>query len=255
MNRKIAVVIPAYKEDFDKYEKVSFERCYEVFSSHYDVILFTPETTDFTQIRKNYPLIKHQKYNTEAFASIASYNKMLLSADFYCQFSDYQYILIYQLDGYVFRDRLAEWCDMGYDYVGAPWLFRGTGVDWINLAIRNLLLLIGFYHISLFRYRKVGNGGVSLRNVQRFAELAESISGRVSRSERFRAGRFNEDIYWSLIAKGLSKPDWRTAARFSIDMLPSGLNDVDPDLCHGWSKNIATRNYWQLSSVDNQDNP
>lgn len=246
MNNRIAVVIPAYKEGFDKYERISFERCYEVFSSRYDVILFTPETTEFAQLRADFPLIKHKKYHTEAFASISSYNKMLLSADFYRQFSDYQYILICQLDGYVFRDRLAEWCDAGYDYVGAPWLFRGTGVDWINRIIRDLLLRVRFYHISLFRYRMVGNGGVSLRHVGRFTELSECISGRISRSRRFLSGRFNEDVYWSLVAKGLRKPDWRTAACFSIDMLPYGLDDIDPDMCHGWSKSESTRAYWGL---------
>lgn len=44
----------------------------------------------------------------------------MLSAEFYDRFAAYEYVLIYQLDAFVFADRLAEFCQMGYDYIGAP---------------------------------------------------------------------------------------------------------------------------------------
>ena len=46
---------------------------------------------------------------------------MLLTADFYRRFTDYEYILIHQLDVFLFEDKLLEFCDMGYDYIGAPY--------------------------------------------------------------------------------------------------------------------------------------
>jgi hypothetical protein len=36
-----------------------------------------------------------------------------LSASFYERFLDTKYILIYQLDAFVFKDELQEWCDKG----------------------------------------------------------------------------------------------------------------------------------------------
>lgn len=52
------------------------------------------------------------------------YNRLMLSEDLYSAFSNYEYILICQSDAYIFRDELKEWCEAGYDYVGAPWLRR-----------------------------------------------------------------------------------------------------------------------------------
>ena len=77
----------------------------------------------------------------------------MLSSEFYRRFSKFEYILIYQLDAFVFKDQLNYWCKKGYDYIGAPW-FEGfhltkTGVN-----------IIG-----------VGNGGFSLRRVKTHIDL------------------------------------------------------------------------------------
>lgn len=44
----------------------------------------------------------------------------MLEADFYRRFGKYKYMLIYQLDAFVFSDKLLDFCEMGYDYIGAP---------------------------------------------------------------------------------------------------------------------------------------
>ena len=35
-------------------------------------------------------------------------------------FLEYQYMLIYQLDAFVFEDKLDYFCELGYDYIGIP---------------------------------------------------------------------------------------------------------------------------------------
>jgi hypothetical protein len=75
----------------------------------------------------------------------------MLSKHFYKQFAEYVYILIYQLDAYVFSDQLEFWCGKQYDYIGAPWLDEGE---------------IG--EPPVFRPISGGNGGLSLRRVEKF---------------------------------------------------------------------------------------
>lgn len=61
-------------------------------------------------------------FNEQYFDSRKSYNELMLSVDFYRSFREYQYMLIYQLDAFVFEDQLEYWCNKGYDYIGAPWI-------------------------------------------------------------------------------------------------------------------------------------
>ena len=75
------------------------------------------------------------------FESITSYNHLLLSVWFYELFNNYKYILIYQLDCFVFKDELTAWVNKGYSYIGAPWVNKQGEIE------------------------GVGNGGFSLRNV------------------------------------------------------------------------------------------
>ena len=81
------------------------------------------------------------------FADIDGYNRLMLSQQFYARFQAYEYLLLYQLDAFVFRDDLLAWCTRGYSYIGAPW-FEGyvPGNDSAKLWA-------------------VGNGGFTLRRV------------------------------------------------------------------------------------------
>lgn len=80
------------------------------------------------------------------FRSRDSYNRLMLSPAFYQRFTDFEHILVYQLDCALFRGDLLDWCARGHSYLGAPWLDRRR--------------------LSGRRYPKaVGNGGLSLRRV------------------------------------------------------------------------------------------
>ena len=78
----------------------------------------------------------------------------MLNPNFYQRFRRFEYILIYQLDAFVFSDRLEEFCRLGYDYIGAPWPL-GDGNK------HNEELVVEGNH-----FLTVGNGGFSLRRVQ-----------------------------------------------------------------------------------------
>ena len=118
-NKEIAIVIPQYKSDLNGYEMIALQQASKVFSN-YAIIAVIPEDLVlpydcyFTQI---------ERFENFYFDSVSSYNRLMLTPFFYQRFKQYEYILIYQLDAFVFMDKLPYFCRLGYDYVGAPWLY------------------------------------------------------------------------------------------------------------------------------------
>lgn len=151
---EVGVVIPYYHSDLKISESISLEQCIKVLGK-YPVIFVVPDGMK----EEEYPTVSgaiFKKVPKEWLISIDSYNRMMLTEDFYRLFEEYTYILIYQLDAFVFSDRLMEMCQYDYDYIGAPWLS-------------------GHYHyIDAKRcIWRVGNGGLSLRKVRSVIRLLE----------------------------------------------------------------------------------
>ena len=150
---------------------------------------------------------------------------------------DYRYILIYQLDSFVFSDRLSYWCNFSYDYVGAPWL----GVNWHD-EVRSLLPFWerkGVFRKMLnVKISNVGNGGFSLRKVRPFWVLSLLLQSKI------KSWPCNEDIFWSYAAPSyfpfFKKPDASVALNFAFELDPGRafeLNNYElPFGCHGWWK-------------------
>ena len=85
---------------------------------------------------------------------------MLLS-NFYETFLECEYILIYQLDAFVFSDKLKYFCSLGYDYIGAAWPYMwGTTV---RKAVENKNIIL-----------HSGNGGLCLRKVRSCYNLLQN---------------------------------------------------------------------------------
>lgn len=149
--KKAAIVIPIYKQNLTENEKKSFSQCAEILNK-YPIIFVCPINLD-TTLYENFcesmnVHYEFKKFNNKFFKGLREYSKLLLDINFYKKFSEYEYILIYQLDAWVFADNLEYWCNKGYDYIGAPW-FEG-----LHLANENSKLL-----------EVAGNGGFSLRKV------------------------------------------------------------------------------------------
>lgn len=168
---EIGVVVPYYKKALSDTEKIAFEQCQRILG-RYTIILVVPDSMH----EEDYPYDGRwiiEKVPCDWMQSIAAYNKMMMSEDFYKRFSRYQYILIYQLDAFVFSDKLWDFCQYGYDYIGSPWI---SGY---------------FHYVSPKRcIWKVGNGGFSLRKVHSFLELLKI------RKQTIYEG--NEDVFFSI---------------------------------------------------------
>ncbi|OPZ99574.1 MAG: hypothetical protein BWY72_00294 [Bacteroidetes bacterium ADurb.Bin416] len=150
------VVIPVYKVQLTPGETLSLHRCLTVLKNH-PIVLVTHASLNVSAYEKVFVECGREmrvvSFPSSFFKNVQGYNQLMLSRSFYQRFADYTYLLIYQLDGYVFNDQLTDWCRKGYDFVGAP-VFRFHGS-----------------HEAGNSLWKVGNGGVSLRKTAAFLSL------------------------------------------------------------------------------------
>jgi len=250
---RVAIAVPAYRP-FTPEEEISLRHLETVMPSR-PRFLFVPQSLD--PARPGYGLIR---FPDECFTSIGAYSLLLLNPDFYRQFLDFEFLLIYQPDCLVFSDRLSQFCAAGFDYIGAPWLADRKQPE------------LGF--------SRVGNGGLSLRRVASCLGVldASRSSPHVLRTftrllrrreptglvRKARVARevglgidwyrrnysLNEDHFWCDRA-ALFDPDFRvadieTGLAFAFDEAPrSAFAELGrlPMGCHDWVRNDRT--FWQ----------
>jgi len=255
----IAIVIPIYRAHLSKFEMISLKQAARKLSS-YPFVFVTHKkiSTDFLQDTiSTFGVVSYKElFGENNFGSIEDYNKLLLDRRFYKRFRHYHYLLIHQLDAFVFRDCLNHWCHAAFAYVGAPWLagFHAPlqGADYVG----------------------VGNGGLSLRKVDQFLRVLSrfsyiekpiSLLDCFSRDTKqfplrslmrlvkcltfsnntfalFNDYRYNEDDFWGRIVprnfKWFQVPDAQEALDFSMEVNPRKMFEDNgkrlPFGCHAW---------------------
>ena len=210
---KCAIVIPMHTMQLYNQEKISLMQAKKIFKGC-DIVAVMPKSLtvkedDFTKI---------ERFEDSFFKSITDYNRLMLSIDFYKRFQDYEYILLYQLDAFIFTDQLSYFCELGYDYIGAPWLY-------------GIFNYIDAKH-SVFH---VGNGGLSLRRVRSFIKVLEER--QPLRDEQIK----NEDLFFSSIVS----PEFRIAPleialQFAFERQVEKCYEMNnhklPFGCHAWER-------------------
>lgn len=247
----VKVAIPIYRSWLDEVEEIALQRACDVLGNS-PLVIVKPESLDLSDIAQRYPALSLKSFPDHYFKGIAGYNRLMLSYEFYSAFDDAQYVLIYQLDAYVFTDELKAWCEKGYDYVAAPWLKRPLYKwpiisSWMRFMLKRA-------HSSGKRskqdlYDKVGNGGFSLRKVESFKRV---LSEQRKQVEHYlaqpRHHLYNEDVFWALEPKEFNYPSPAEAIKFSFDKYPSYCYRLNgcmlPFGCHAWYKRKMKR-FWR----------
>ncbi|MEI6563409.1 MAG: DUF5672 family protein [bacterium] len=234
--REAVVVLVAYKPELSPLERISVDRCLEVLQRH-PIVVVAPEGLALPSPLDRLPV---ERFAPSFFTGIAAYSSLLLSRDFYRRFIAFRYMLIHQLDVFVFKDELSEWCARGYDYIGAPWI----GEDWPN-KVETRQGLPFWIRSRLFRFLKpldhrVGNGGFSLRRVDTMIQALTVLR----RTRRAWGGR-NEDGFWSVAVPECwwwryRVPQVNEAMEFAFETNPSTLFEQTgkrlPFGCHAWER-------------------
>jgi hypothetical protein len=186
--------------------------------------------------------LKSEEFPKNYFKNIDGYNKLLLSKEFYVRFEKFDFILIHQLDAFIFNDELEYWCKQDYDYIGAPWLrderfftklFRSKKIKDRDVIFNN-----------------VGNGGLSLRKTETFLNFFKHHKDVIEKNKTHKLYGI-EDVFWSIVASqhmSFKIPNVKTAANFALDRKPKiGMkinNDNLPFGCHGFEK-TKTKSFWK----------
>ena len=211
--KQVAVVIPAYKTTLSETERISLFQAFHILGT-YKIYFAVPQWLQAEYLGD----ASIERFPNSFFEDIAGFNRLLLSKDFYSRFDKYKYILIYQPDAFVFSDSLIDFCNLGYDYIGAPWL---TGmrkrVD------------------DTYVYANVGNGGFSLRNVQGTIRLLDVNEGELNTYSD------NEDKFFAFSNSTIFKiAPVSVALRFAFERQVKKcfeLNDFRlPFGCHAWER-------------------
>ena len=227
---EVSVLIPVYKSSLSSSEARSLAQCLQVLGAH-PIQLVAPAGLDTSEYDRSAGRSLAVEYFEPAFfGSVRGYSQLLVSKVFYQRFEAHEYILIYQLDAWVFSDQLLHWCRRSYDYIGAPWL------DAPPLPAGTAPLL----NLSKYLKNKVGNGGLSLRRVQAHLRWAPWVS------LVFKAIPKNEDLLWTLFVP-FKKPAAEEALGFAFELDPAQsyrLNKEQlPFGCHAWEKYDAE--FWK----------
>jgi hypothetical protein len=258
-SKTVAVLVPHYREELTPDEKISL-RHLNHYLGHYDTFQISPK-----RLRDVLPGFEVKRFADNYFLSVLHYNKLMLSPHFYKTFSDYKFVLIYQFDALVFSDRLLEFCEKDFDYIGAPWLKDVNHPE--------------------YGFSNVGNGGFCLRKVESILRVLNS-DGIVIDPELYweeycrnhskaiqllsfykkyliRLSIFSnvkwytrhphdlEDIFWANIAPRVW-PGFRIAPvkeglKFSFESAPQYCFEQNnyqlPFGCHAWTTN--DRKFWE----------
>ena len=227
---KAAIIIPSYRTTLDPHERVALEQCLKILTPKHPIVQVRPDDRESGEYR-DYGSI--HSLPGRHFSSINDYSRLLLSAEFYDHFRDYDYMLIHQTDAFVFRDELDFWCGRGLDYAGAPWI----GQPWLE----------GQRPKWAWRSSIVGNGGFSLRRVSTFRRMARLFRPMIDRFIRKTVhSAVHEDVFWSLHAPSLNPlykiADLDTALRFAFETEPAECFERSqhrlPFGCHAWEKHL-----------------
>ncbi len=244
----VKIIIPIYKTNLTDGERKSLNQCVKLLSD-FPIVFAQPKSLNSSIINFN-GLIKTETFDDLYFKDVYGYNSLMLSTNFYERFTDYKYILIYQLDAYVFKNELKKWCLKGYDYIGAPWI-----------ASKNSLLksFLKLFHSKQKKERnviffKVGNGGFSLRKVSSSLMVTKELEDQISDNLKRQKDDFwiMEDVFWSLkvptFFPDFKIPDYKEAIGFAIDRKPELAiklnNDELPFGCHGFEKS-KVKTFWE----------
>lgn len=245
-NNQVVVVIPVYNTALSDNQMESLLRITYILKN-YPITFVKPVDLDISSLTAQFPQLNTESFENHFFKGIAGYNRLMLTHGFYKRFAAYKYMLIAQLDAYVFRDELEAWCDKDYDYIGAPWLVRPL------------------YHFFLFRFcsylkrkycerfhkpnsqitqNKIGNGGFSLRKIASHLQVTQELEPLIEHYLSKKHHIYHEDVFFAVEPNrnGLqfSYPTTIEALSFSFDKYPKWCYRLNhyrlPFGCHGWDK-------------------
>jgi hypothetical protein len=233
--KKVAVVTPIHRELPSADEMFALKHGFTVLRDHPRIII-APDHLSLDTYKSIIQVDEIRRFPDQCFKNIASYNRLMLSLAFYRMFEDFEYILVFQPDAFIFRDELLYWCEKGYPYIGASWPAGRLLNPYLFIGAPILSKVVPFINRPELCY--VGNGGLSLRNVR--ASIRILLRNRLA----VFFWHHQEDYFWAFYAarkgSGFPVPSEAEASKFSLELCAEQYSPLNggalPFACHGWSR-------------------
>ncbi len=255
MNYSVAILIISHKAALSDYEKHSLIQCQKILG-HYPIFYICPKGLDVREYPVISPSVSFDFIPAYWQKTYTRFRKLKTRPFLYDRFKEYDYILFYEPDAFVFRDELSYWMSAGYDHIGAPWQkgtthatpdapLIGVGNGGFCLrrvaACRKALRSFGY----LKRPRTMFLKWLDLpwwRKILRIPGLLLDLTLRNNTYYLLSHYRLSEDRFWGEYVSGahawFQVPDAWKALQFSFETNPSVMyalnNNNLPFGCHAW---------------------
>jgi hypothetical protein len=265
MENEVIILVISHKEILNDKEQISLLQLYRILGK-YPIKFICPQGLNISNYLKILPNADIDFIDAWWQSSYENFNKLKIEPFLYKRYKKYQYILFYEPDAFVFKDELQQWCEQGYDYIGAPWFvdfeskksqnFLGVGNGGFSLRKTSSLLDIWKF-TNFFKIRKtikelynelvVKNGKQKFhKKIRNFIYFLLKIIGIKNNPIHFKKEyiKKHEDLFWGLFIPKYF-PNYKVATvteaiPFSFEFNPSlmySLNDYKlPFGCHAWWK-------------------
>ncbi len=229
------VLIPIYQKQLPDLEKQALDCCLEKLPN-IPKMFIAPYDIEETYYGINYPELQIRKYTQWHHDRIDDYNQLMLNDEFYAGFTDYEFVFIFQTDGWFLgrEEDLNHFCQLSIDYIGAPWGDNGFRFCKRIIPGAGKCKLLYLLEQSVTCY--VGNGGVSLRRNSQMINLLREKKKELAKNEKA------EDLFISYYAQK-SKCNFRVASKELAETFALEMNMKEkiragmiPMAIHKWKK-------------------
>lgn len=254
----VAILIPIYKPTLNELERISLIQAVNTlhefpfhFVTHRKIDVKKPLDILFSHNKKVQPTFFPSKY----FSSVEGYSQLLTSYSFYWAFRKYKYILIFQLDAFVFKNELLYWCAKDYDYIGAPWLngweearendsFMGVGNGGFSLRKVSSALRVLRQFSYLRKPEEMIDNVKDNKSIRAYLSFIKNLTISNNTFTLMHNFRGNEDGFWGIYANRnfswFKVPEPEEALKFSMEVHPKRMYEFNkkklPFGCHAWWK-------------------
>lgn len=256
----VAIMVPlSDRENLTLEEEISL-RHLRHYLGHYDKYLVIPRG-----MRARQAGFEVKEFNRRFFGSPDAHKRLLLSQTLYERFASYDYLLTYHLDALVFSDQLADWCEAGYDYIGAPWI-PCSDLPWCEepavgnsgFCLRSIDSALKVLDSNRFTvdpdeyWRRLTHGRSALSRTinlpRRYLKRFRTFNGIRRHAARTKT---NDDRFWSRYAThyypGFRIAPVDRALEFAFEAAPRKCLEMNdgrlPFGCHAWS--TYDRQFWE----------
>jgi hypothetical protein len=100
--KECVVVIPIHKANPTAYELISFQQCFKILGN-YTIKIVAPHGLLMDNYREVLPSFEILFIDPKWQANLNAYNRLKRSRYFYDLFDDFEFMLTYELDAFIFR--------------------------------------------------------------------------------------------------------------------------------------------------------